>query len=253
MAKPSNKKVTRAARTSGGRTARGARPWGWYTAILLVIALGTYGIVKSRDERIEAASGPQTAPTMDDHWHVAYGIYICDGFIGPIQSDRDPLGIHTHNDGVIHIHPFQRASSGDNATLKIFADAMGMKINATSFSVPGDKTYRDGRNCGDKDGEVQFYVNGQRRTGNPASYKFKDRDLIVLAFAPADHKVPTTPPSAPGLDNLSDVGPQEQQGTPPSTAPGGATSTTKPGTPTTAPGGATTTTAPAATTTTAAG
>lgn len=254
MAKPSNKKVTRAARTSGGRTARGARPWGWYTAMGLVLALGVAGIVTSRNERIDEASGPQIEPTTDQHWHVAYGIYVCDKFLPPIQSDRDPLGIHTHNDGIIHIHPFQRAASGNNATLKIFAETVGLKVNATSFKVPGDKTYRDGQECDGKDSEVQFFVNGTRRTGNPASYKYTDRAEIVLAFAPKDHDVPMRPPSAPNLDNLDDV-----PGAQPPPPPGSTTeSTTVPGeTPTTAPGTATTaaptaTTAPGATPTTAA-
>lgn len=253
MAKPSSKKVTRAARTSGGRTARGARPWGWYTAMSLVVVLGVAGIVSSREDYQEKVTGPQTPPAVNkDHWHAAFGIYVCDKYLPPIQSARDPLGIHTHNDGIIHIHPFQRASAGKNATLKIYADAVGMKVNATSFKVPGDKTYRDGQNCNGKDAEVQFWVNGKRRTGNPASYKMGDRDLMVLAFVPEDAKFDTTPPSAPNLNSLSDVGPEAGQptpnpeGTPTTIAPAGAPTTT-------APAGATTTTAaPPATTTTAA-
>jgi hypothetical protein len=210
MAKPSNKKVTRAARTSGGRTARGATPWGWYSAMAIVVLLGSFGIYQSRNERQDrAAAAGGDHPTTKEHWHAALGVYICDKFAPNIPDNkRDPLGIHTHGDGIVHIHPFTNAAAGKKATLKVFADSVGMKLSNTSFKLPGDdKTYRDGQDCKGKNSEVQLFVNGKRRSGNPANYKPNDRDNLVLAFAPRDAKVPTVPPSAPNLDNLSDVAP----------------------------------------------
>ena len=237
MAKPSNKKVTRAARTSGGRTARGARPWGWYTAILLVIALGTYGIIKSRNERIDAASGPQTKPTLDDHWHVAYGIYICDNFIGPIQSDRDPLGIHTHNDGVVHTHPFSARAAGRNARLGLFFDIIeGLEISSDKVDLPDQEVRRNGMECDGKPAVVRTKIwqsrdpgeEGEVYNGDPADIRLRDHQLITIAFLPADAEI-RKPPSEPVLDNLSDVGttttaPQESTST---TEPTAATSTTE--------------------------
>ena len=44
-------------------------------------------------------------PGLTDHWHAAYGIYICGTLEPPFTDDADPNGIHTHGDGVIHIHP----------------------------------------------------------------------------------------------------------------------------------------------------
>src|SRR6476619_3770453 len=114
----SSKKVARAASTGGGRTARGARPLLWYGAITLVVILGVAGIVSSRAEHRASASGNTTPPVANkDHWHAAYGVYLCDQFAPPITDTRDPKGIHTHGDGIIHIHPFVRSSSGNNATL----------------------------------------------------------------------------------------------------------------------------------------
>ncbi|MBW3615885.1 MAG: hypothetical protein KY439_11355 [Actinobacteria bacterium] len=75
----SSKKVSRAASTGGGRTARGAKPWLWYAVMGLVVALGVAGIVTSRQERrSELASGESLTPPAvgRDHWHAAYGIYL---------------------------------------------------------------------------------------------------------------------------------------------------------------------------------
>src|SRR5688572_1252934 len=111
----SSKKVARAASTGGGRTARASRPLGWYAAIALVVILGVSGIVFSRAERREelAAGADDSAPVANqDHWHAAYGIYACDAFLAPLSDERDPKGIHSHADGIIHIHPFVRSAAG---------------------------------------------------------------------------------------------------------------------------------------------
>ncbi|MFP5375636.1 MAG: hypothetical protein ACLGIO_02500, partial [Acidimicrobiia bacterium] len=214
----SNKKVSRAASTGGGRTARGARPWGWYGAMTMVVVLGSLLVFTSRNER-QAASNPlksekprPPAPGKNfpgDHWHAAYGIYICDEFVPPIQSDRDPSGIHTHNDGVIHIHPFTRAVSGRNATFGVFADTVGLEVSGDSIRVPGGSRYENGDTCEgqDEEGELRVFLNGDERTGDPKKIRLRDRDLVVLAFAPSGADVPKEPPSASQLDNLSDVSP----------------------------------------------
>lgn len=261
MAKPSSKKVARAARTTGGRTARGARPWGWYAAMAVVVALGSLGVWQSREQRLDqAAAQVEEPPKRGDHWHAALGIYVCNEFVGNLADNgRDPHGIHTHGDGIIHIHPFDSKASGKNATFGAYTETMDFKVNATEFKVPGGETWRDGKECDGKSGEVQFFVNGQRRSGDPKSYRMNDRDLLVLAFAPRDAEVPKTPPSAPNLDNLSDVGPTTTttpegapaEGAPAEGAPAdpNATTTTAPGAP--ADPNATTTSAPPATDTTA--
>jgi hypothetical protein len=105
--------------------------------------------------------------------------------------------------------------------------------------VPGGKEWNDGDECGDKTGEVQLFVNGERVSGDPKRHRMNDRDQIVLAFAPRDADIPKVPPSTPNLDNLSDV-------------PGGTSSSTLPGSPTTTPGEVPPSTAPGDTTATTA-
>ena len=180
----------------------------------LVAVLGVVTIVSSRNER-QAALNPiksekprPPAPQKKfpgDHWHAAYGIYVCDRFLPPINSDRDPLGIHTHNDGVIHIHPFTRAAAGRKATLGAFARTVGLGLSEDRIKVPGGETYAAGEKCGDEQGRVRVFVNGTERRGDPADVRLRDRDLVVVAFAPEGKDVPDEPPSAPELDRLTDV------------------------------------------------
>ena len=209
----SAKKVARAATTGGGRTSQGSRPWGWYTALSVVALVGVLLVVTSRNERLNA-NNPLTADKPrassperqfpGDHWHAAYGIYVCDKFVPEIQSDRDPSGIHTHNDGIVHIHPFTRAVSGSKATFGVFAETVGLTVSDDMVKV-GDKSYSNGDKCGDKEGRLQVLLNGKERRGDPKDIRLQDRDQLVIAFAPRDAKIPEIPPSAPNLDNLNDV------------------------------------------------
>ncbi|HEX2698809.1 MAG TPA: hypothetical protein VHM89_01220 [Acidimicrobiales bacterium] len=226
----SNKKVARAASTGGGRTARGARPWGWYGAMAIVVLLGSLVIVTSRNER-QAASNPLKSekprpPSLPgqkqfagDHWHAAYGIYVCGQFLPPIQSDQDPRGIHTHGDGVVHIHPFTKAASGRNATFGVFAETVGLKVSASHVQVPGGENYKNGGTCPDKKkASLKVYLNGDKVDGDPKKIRLRDRDLLVIAFVPSGTDVPKDPPSAGQLDKLNDV-PGSPGLTVPSTAP----------------------------------
>ena len=234
----------RAASTGGGRTARGSRPVGWYAAIVLVVVLGVGGIVTSRAERrTELAASNNLIPPVanKDHWHAAYGVFLCDAFASPITDERDPKGIHTHGDGVIHIHPFLRSVSGPKAKLKVFTDTVKMTLNDKEIRLPGGKFYKEGSTkCDGKPGIVQVLVDGKLITKDVANIVFKERQLITIAFAPKGTKL-TPPPSAPNLDSLSDLGGQPSGSPEPSsTVPGATSESTTP--PTTAEGSSTTAT-----------
>lgn len=201
----------------------------------IVVLLGSLGVWQSREQRLDkAAAQVEEPPKRGDHWHAALGIYVCNEYIGNIADNgRDPHGIHTHGDGIIHIHPFDSKASGKNATVGVYFETMGLELSATKFKAPGGETWNDGEECDGKKGEVQFFVNGQQRSGDPSSHRMQDRDQLTLAFVPDGHEFSKTPPSAPNLDNLSDVGPTTE-----STVPGGtpppdpnAPTTTAPGTP----------------------
>jgi hypothetical protein len=207
----SGKKVARAASTGGGRTSRGKTPWGWYSAISLVVILGIVILVMSRNETQERVGARgEEHPTTDEHWHTAYAFYICDQFIGALSDNgRDPKGVHTHGDGVIHVHPFSHAASGKRAVTGVFFETMGMTVTKSKFAFAGESFSNGDERCGtEKDkkaGFVQILVDGEKYDGDPAKIHFEDRQEIVFAFVPEGTEVPKTPPSAATLNNLSDV------------------------------------------------
>lgn len=229
MARPSStKKVSRAAQTGGGRTTRGGQSALYWAFIALIVVLGVAGVVVSRDQRLDAldAPGADVRPRAgQDHWHTAYGIYICDQFVEPITDQRDPEGIHTHADGVIHVHPIVRRAAGRNATLSKFFDAVRLDLSDTRIEVPGGETYEEGDDqCDGEPGVMQLKVKGQEEviTTDIEDFVFgEDRQAITIAFAPRGAEIPL-PPSEPTLDNLSDVTPSTTVPAPGSAPPPGA-------------------------------
>ncbi len=213
----SNKKVARAAKAGGSRArAAGERNLLFPVALAAVVILGTLLVFYTRDNRQATA---QQAPTVTDHWHSAYGIYVCGEFLPDLPEFEAPQngGTHTHGDGLLHIHPFSPSRAGENATLEHwFEDAASQLGNAggiqnDSLAVPGGKTYVEGKDtCDGIDGDpivqvavwdvVQDALDGKA----PDRIVTKDFDKIRLAqngqaftvaFMPEGADIPP-PPSA---------------------------------------------------------
>ena len=85
----------------------------------------------------DSSSGP--GPDVGDHWHVAYAMEVC-GEVQEPPQDRgaDALGIHTHGDGLIHIHPFVGEGTGANANLGAFLDQIGAQVSADGIELAGE-------------------------------------------------------------------------------------------------------------------
>src|SRR5215217_600552 len=151
----SSKKVARAARAAG-RPGTG-RNWLWPAAVVALVALGVTLVWVSRGTNSEAAAEP---PTFGDHWHVAYGVYTCDGFTDPLADQNgDANGIHTHEDGLIHIHPTSAQATGDKATLGVFDEETGLGLDDDRLEIPGGDTFVEGEDkCDGKPGIVQVAV-----------------------------------------------------------------------------------------------
>lgn len=244
----SSKKVARAARTGGGRTKRGSSSLGWPVAMALVVVLGTAGIVYSREQRQPDTSAPvaQGPGQAGDHWHTALGFNICGTFAPDLPDPQvDPLGIHTHGDGVVHTHPFSARAAGKNARLGVFFDTIeGLEVSANEIDLPGQDAKRNGMECDGQRAEVRTKIwasrspteEGQIYNGDPSDIRLGDNQLITIAFLPPDAEIPR-PSSESTLDNLSDVAP------PPTAAPTETTTTTVPETTTTTAAETTSTTA----------
>lgn len=85
---------------------------------------------------------PTAGPDLGDHWHIAYGVTLCgtwtqlDGDLEErdaqgrlTNDDYVATGIHSHDDGVIHLHPFGEAGAGSNATLGVFFANYGIEMD----------------------------------------------------------------------------------------------------------------------------
>jgi hypothetical protein len=216
MAKsPTTRKVTKVARTGGGRTKRGQTSWFFPALLTTVVVLGTFLIVFSRNQRQPDTTAPRIGA---DHWHSAIGFYLCDESTGAASfapnlpdNGQDPLGIHTHGDGVIHTHPFSSQAAGRNAQLRHYFDTLDVTVNETRIEIPGQQR-SNGDNCGDRDGQVQVKVwdtrsptdTGRVIEGNPGNLRLGNNQLITVAFVPEGADIPK-PPSEAQLDNLTDV------------------------------------------------
>ena len=122
-----------------------------------VIVLGS-GAPRSGAATTKPADEPprvQTADRAGDHWHVAYGVFVCDRYLPPIVSANDPVGVHTHGDGIIHVHPFFAAAAGKNAVLGKFFTTVDMAMTAKELRLPGGKTWKDGDACAAKPGHLR--------------------------------------------------------------------------------------------------
>ena len=145
MAKASSsKKVQRAARAAAApKGARERRELGFPLILAAVVVLGVALVVFARSSR-----PPAEAPRVGhDHWHSAYAIYDCDRFLPAFTSAADPDGIHSHQDGVIHIHPWNSSASGDEAQLDVFFESMGARITDDEISGPGIGVLEAGSDC----------------------------------------------------------------------------------------------------------
>jgi hypothetical protein len=234
----SSKKVARAARAAG-KPGTG-RNWLWPAVIVVLVGLGITLVVISRGTDEASAE----APTFGDHWHAAYGVYTCDTFADPLaDAQGDANGIHTHEDGLVHIHPTSTQATGDNATLSVFAEETGLGLEDDRLEVPGGDTFVEGEDeCDGEPGTVQVAVWDDPSDETPevvtedvADLKLGENQVLTVAFAPEGADLPK-PPTAVRLSDPTAA----EEGRPVQPIEG----VPDPSSPTTAPGD-TTTTAPA--------
>jgi len=146
--------------------------------LILVAALAACGGDDGGDAQRSSADGPN----VGDHWHSAFGVYACGEFTAP-ENPNDPRGIHTHGDGLIHTHPFEDAAAGENATLGVFFEAVGIDLAALA-ELTG---------CDDPANEVRLIVDGREVETPPEELRLRENQVIVLALAPPDEEIPELP------------------------------------------------------------
>jgi hypothetical protein len=253
----SSKKVARAAR-AGGRVSSGQPRGLLFPGVLaLIIVLGVSLVVYARNDRNKDDIGG--TPQLEDHIHQAFGVNVCGEWKTDIPEFESPVGIHTHGDGVLHVHPFSQLGVGSNATLgRFFEDASGdggLDLSLTdSKLVHLGETIEEGttecEGVTDPVLRMAYWENVQDEASVPevTTGDFADRRLsengagITIFFGDADADIPK-PPAGSNLAALGAAdGPSSLED------PETAQTTTS----TTVAGSTTTTAAEATTTTTAA-
>ncbi len=215
----STKKVARAARTGGKQTSQ-KRSLGFPVmlagVVVLGIALVAFAAITNRDVSANTdRPRAQGQGTPSDHWHDAFGIDICGQIQAPV-TDRanDVEGIHTHGDGVIHIHPFGLKSSGPRSTLGRFFDDTGLKVTSAGIKMPDGKVYKSGQTtCNGAPGTVTLahWKDAQTAGSKPPDRTYtsgftdikltEDGGAFTVAFLPKG-AVPQPPTSAAKLAEL---------------------------------------------------
>lgn len=274
-----NKVARVAARSGGGSKTNKQANWLFPAAIVVIVALGVAVVAFARNEN--AGTGDNTTPpraqlsegSAYDHWHAAFAVSVC-GKEQPPTNDvkADLLGVHTHGDGLIHIHPFSLRASGKRATLARFFDQVGLTVTDDGFSDSSGQVYKAGETeCAGEATEVVMahWKDATKATSTDPDQIFRkdfgsvllseDGGAYTLALVPKGSEDIAAPAAAAEIEELGAVdggstssNPPQQGEEAPSTVTVAPDSTTGVTTePTTEASGGTTTAAP--TTTGAAG
>jgi len=212
---------------------------GWYATLVGVVVLGLFLVAFSRNQELNKGQQAAKIPPRinQDHWHSSFSVYICDHFMPNVPLFESTDGIHTHGDGIIHIHPYTPQASGNGATLGFFLKSLSSNGKGGTFklssseikpaTIPGDtnpldtKDWHNGDKCPDgHPGQVKFTVNGKETKGDPNTWKLRNGDYLDVGFVDADKPLPSNPAERQNLANINDV----------STPTGTTTPTTKPAT-----------------------
>jgi len=144
----STKKAARLAQKGQGRKIRFQGGTLFPMVVAVVVVLGLLLVVYSRQSQ---PSADASEPTIDQHWHAAYGFYLCDEWFqlsgnleasdstGFVNTDYARTGVHSHEDGVIHWHPFSSAATGRNATLGLFLQNYGVELSNDKLVFPEEQ------------------------------------------------------------------------------------------------------------------
>ena len=240
----STKKAAKLAKSGQGKKVRFQGGTLFPVVVTVIIVLGLALVVYARQSRPSVdASG---APQQSDHWHHAYGFYLCDTWFklegnAEVQGTDDfnqyqRTGIHSHEDGLIHWHPFSSAAVGSNATLGVFLDTYGVELTNSKLTFPESQqaalesqlaaqdppredilVWEDGDKCtvdgSDKNAELKVVVwNNFTDTDDGTTYIAdfdnirldQDQMVVAIAFVPDDTDV-SMPPWAPDLPSLGEI------------------------------------------------
>ncbi|MEX1194281.1 MAG: cupredoxin domain-containing protein [Dehalococcoidia bacterium] len=157
-------------------------PWVPVVGIIIVV----FGILGLLFVTRSATGAPRQG---SDHWHAPYTYYVC-GEKQPPAPTWEFTGVHTHGDGIVHIHPFDTTEEGSGARLVKWFEYGGGKLDGDEIRMPGTSvTHKNGEECPDgTEGKVQIFVNGAKQD-NYTRYIPHDGDRIRIIFGPEEDQI----------------------------------------------------------------
>ncbi|MEN9507046.1 MAG: hypothetical protein RI958_2972 [Actinomycetota bacterium] len=150
----SAKKVAKLAQRGKGKKVRFQGGTLFPAVVVGVLVVGLLLIGYSRQSRPDPGSFP---PQQGDHWHAAYGMYVCDTWLPSLTGAQEELttdsagnqafvnqdyaatGIHSHDDGVIHWHPNSTKAVGKRAVIGVFLDVYGVELSEDELVLPAEQ------------------------------------------------------------------------------------------------------------------
>ncbi len=248
------------------RSAKRSKQNNWWTILtVLVLIAGVavifYARMSERDDVgpfvADQNKKPDDKVNVESHWHAALGVYDCNRWVGDGSGDgvwawpgtsqegifrvgtRVYAGMHSHEDGIIHMEPSTADESGWNATVGKYFKFGGWKVSEDGYEFLGSNKH-NGDKCGDQPGHFVWGVGKltgdpaqkvviEEKTGNPAHYKLYNDDVVVLAYLPEGQSLADLP-NPPSVINLPDAGSSARENgqvpsasTVPGTTPGSTT------------------------------
>ncbi|MCH7998508.1 MAG: cupredoxin domain-containing protein [Chloroflexi bacterium] len=171
-----------------GRTLRRLRgmylpPW-VPVMFIVVVVFGILGV-------LFVVRGVTGAPRNGDHWHATYQTFICGQRQPHFPIWEASQGIHTHADGIIHMHPFTPSGEGAGARLVKWFEYGGGKLTQSELRKPGSREeFKNGDLCDDgREGFVQVFVTTpdigvEEKLEDWSRYIPQDGDRVRIVFGP---------------------------------------------------------------------
>ncbi len=223
----STKRAAKLAQKGKGKKVRFQGGTVFPLAVAVTLILGMALIVWSRQTLPKEDA---SVPGINDHWHAAYGFYLCDTWyqLAGNLEERDvtgnltntkflQAGIHSHDDGVMHWHPNSSKAVGKRAKLDVFLDTYGVKLTDDSITFPANnelggkaKWSEKDTKCDGKDAQISVVAwssftatdNGNRYIANMDQVHLDNDGMVFAIIFGADDAPRVMPPWAKDLPTL---------------------------------------------------
>ena len=183
----------------------------FFVALVGLLLVGSIGAVlffaTSRESALNVAPEVNVGVPGDDHWHYAYTINHCGTDLSPSTVTDQPVGIHTHGQGLVHIHPNKPEGAGPNAKFIRFVEAIGAELTDDAYTPgPGEMptVLSEEEGCDGKPAKLKlaYWADAFDEEAEPTEvleknlgdFRFAERGgMVSLALVPEGEDVPRPP------------------------------------------------------------